>query len=242
MNEKIALEEYQSYENAWRSLFGTSKTDHEIDLKTLFEDIRGLTLSYQDYAALMVVGATQLCIRFGYDGAEAKNKLVAILFALDAKGRRVSQYLKVAETIDTHQPTVDEGELPDQLAYSWIDNWSYCLSSRYLDMQYFEVPGLEDVYQNQEDRIIRGYNFKIQETVDALFPIGGGAVVDKMNILFALHGAPHGDQEAPDTSCTFGVILHAHYKNDENPEYGYGEDGSGYYDIATPCPDTCPNT
>lgn len=211
----------------WRERIRTGA----INLEKVFGSMSGLHLSFSEYAALITVGATHLCVKFGLQGDVENSEIVCVLYSLDTKHRIVSDYLVVSQPIK--ELGAGKGELTDQLAACWISNWNSCIASSQYDPRYFEVPGFDLHTSEVEDKVILGYNFKIQETVDVLLSNGPGKPVKNIHILFGLHGGPPEASAMPPSTSTLGVILHT---SDNN---GVFRGGGGYYDIATPCPDVC---
>ncbi len=203
-----------------------------IDLEKAFGTMRGLHMSFNEYASLITVGATHLCVKFGLHGNAKHSEIVCVLYSVDSKHRIVSDYLIVSEQIS--ELGTGKGELTDQLATCWIANWTNCIANSTFDPRYFDVPGFDADITPPEEKVILGYNFKIQETVDVLLSNGPEDDVKNIHIIFGLHGAPQMENALPPPTCTFGVILHT---ADDNGLIRDG--GGGYYDIATPCPDVC---
>lgn len=223
------------YQESWIQFLKESDSDQKIKF---FSGLSGLSLSFEEYSNLIVVGAKKLFLKFGIetvtDNGETAQRFMCMLYALDRKNRIVSDYVMVRKPIEG---TVAPGEISGQLKRMWHRNWTHVQNEKDYSLDYFEVPGLIADYANVEDRLIRGYTFEIQEMADVIMPVMANDNVHEVQILIGLHGGAPVKSATPSSTCTFGVVFHATGETGS----GFGDGGGGNFDIGTPCPDVCPS-
>ncbi|MEL6534311.1 MAG: hypothetical protein AAFQ98_02805 [Bacteroidota bacterium] len=207
----------------------------------------GLNMEFEQYvSAISPVGSKQLCIRMGCATPKG-GQFGLILYPVNNNQQRSGNYYLITQSmyrpIDT-LPTrgiihVTPGNrLPDQLGELWRLDWNDALFTHTLTPACFTLP--------VSQKLIRGYNYQLQEIIDTLFPPADhpSGVVSHVYFILARHGHdPFGTESS--SGCFGLVLLSGSQPPDElfNPEISDSRESGfrgSFYDLGSPCPDTCP--
>ena len=231
----------------------------------------GFYLTYHEYVQqISGIGAYRFCIRIGHDFDGQACCL--IVFCVDKRNNLTSDYLRVNNAINigyknakhlthafvTGKPTPQStaaGMVPLQLVDTWIGSWISGLANKRIPENTFRIPS--------SLKVLKGYTYQINEVIDALFTNGTVVQVSRVNIFFTSH-ATQVATEANSKSVylpskgSFGFLLASSIPIDLRTTVGHAQNPdqsltlfeevienqmvSTFFDIGSPCPDTCPPT
>lgn len=258
----ISKEEFERMQARWLRCVKDAITNPTLsELLSLFKIINstqtqllyGYTLHKEKIKKILsVVGIKKVSIRFGVDyKPNSDNPYVSfpfrvIYYGTDNKGKVLTPYYEATNPVITQPHFLDSNSnsdpnpymypyiVPNNLAKHWIHNWNAILNSTdplYDSDLIFSVTYVED------DPILRGYSYDINEIKQALYTSISEDSKD-ITLLFCLHKSV--EPETPfrlEPEDTFGLIFQ--FKGNA-VNTGIGDDGVLYADISAPCPVCCP--
>lgn len=250
INQVISSLEGNALINNWiREAAGNQSIDGCFIQQNFY--LEGVKVSFEDYTKLISpIGSYQLVVRFGCDPSpeEGEYPFKCIMYTVDKNGKQVGDHFLVQEVLPKAIPATKPkqvssitGEIPSVLALQWKRNWDnlFYLGSDQpsIHTSLFQVPSGQGT--------LRGFNYNIIEAVNTLFPKNDvrlqGVDQDDVEIRFLFTNHQTFSLGSRFGLDTFGLLMVAgKYVESQNEREPLFEPLSAFYDLGSPCPNTCP--